>query len=70
MQISKAIIDQEYLKNFRQDGSITKDMQLYRARKLDLLDRDGRREFARLIIGMSRFLLGSEQSTIIEEEFK
>ncbi|GAD94909.1 hypothetical protein PVAR5_3542 [Paecilomyces variotii No. 5] len=42
VQISKAVVDREYLESFWQEGSITTDMQLYRAKKLDLLDLDDR----------------------------
>ncbi|KAJ9216734.1 hypothetical protein DTO166G4_1580 [Paecilomyces variotii] len=67
LQISKAVVGQAYLKSFWEDGSITEDIQLHRAKKLDLLDRDGRREFSRLIIGISKFILANEQSKIIQE---
>lgn len=67
LQIRKAVVDQQYLKSFWENGSITKDLQLYRAKKLDLLDRDGRREFSRLIIGIFKFILANEQSKIIQE---
>ncbi|KAJ9299282.1 hypothetical protein DTO271G3_2904 [Paecilomyces variotii] len=67
LQISKVVVDQAYLKSFWEDGSITEDIQLHRAKKLDLLDRDGRREFSRLIIGIFKFVLANEQSKIIQE---
>jgi hypothetical protein len=70
VQVSKVGVGQAYLRSFCEENSITEDMKLYRASSLDLFDREGRKEFARLIIGMFRFFLGNEQSMIIDEEFR
>lgn len=57
IQITKATISQNYLKDFFQKDEINESMQLYRSRSFELPERDGCKEFLRLIMGVFRYLI-------------
>ena len=65
VRISKAIISRNYLMNFFQSWQIVEPIQLYRSEPLDILDREGRKEFLRFIMGVLRYLVDMEQSNIV-----
>lgn len=46
------------------------EMRFYRSRPFELLEREGRREFLRLLLGVCRYLVQSKESTMVTEEPK
>lgn len=65
IRISKATIPQIYVKEFFQKAEINEFMQLYQSETFNLLDRDGRKGFLRLIMGVFRYMMEMEESDII-----
>ena len=65
IRVVKATISQTYLRNFFENAEITETMQLYRSKSFDILEREDRKDFLRLMMSVLRYIVEKEDSDII-----
>lgn len=58
--VTKVVASSDYLRSVYEGCPIEGSLHLFRSQPLDLHQVDGRTEFARLIIGLSRYILESD----------
>lgn len=58
--VTKVVAARDYLRSICEGCEIQGSLRLFRSQPLDLHQADGRREFARLIVGLSRYILESD----------
>lgn len=56
VHVAKGVMTEKYLKSLCSGQALNGDLEFYRSEAFDLLERDGRREFLRVLVGMLKYL--------------
>lgn len=68
LRVGRIVASQSYLRSLCTRNPLTDELFYYRSKPFELLERDDRREFLRVMLGVVRYLAESDASGMVTDQ--